>query len=124
MPESIRESSIEFAKDKLPDVFDPVRIAPLSLSGNGHYDDQYFSPMLYEVLLLLGHNLTDDESANLLTRAKRAFGEEWFQPTMATIMAMILLSLYLSEQLEKAGDQLNSPLFAPPIVQGLLGKSC
>jgi len=76
--------------------------------------------MLHEVLLLLGHNLSDGESASYLTRAKRAFGEEWFQPTLATIMAMVLLSLYLSEQLAKAGNQVNSPSFAPPIVQGLL----
>ena len=112
--EIIKESSIKFAMCNLPGVFDPTQLnAHLSLPRNDHYDDQCFSPMLHEALYLLGHNFGDGGSEILLDRVMRTFGKEFCRPTLATIMAMILVSLYLSEQRS----------FGPSIVQDLLGKS-
>ena len=100
----------------LPGIFDPAGFnANLSLSRNGDYDVQYFSPMLHQVLDLLGQDI---RSGNPLTSAMRAFGEEFCRPTLATIMAIILISFS-----DQTGNQLSQPLLGPLIVQNLLRKS-
>ncbi|KAF8328337.1 uncharacterized protein EI90DRAFT_3064882 [Cantharellus anzutake] len=90
---------VELAESHFPGIFDRDRFTersmrPMEVKRDGH---EHFSPMLHWVFCLLRKSLGPYESRELLEKAKRAFGEEFEDPSLATIMATILLSEMLSK---------------------------
>ncbi|KAF8336931.1 uncharacterized protein EI90DRAFT_88039 [Cantharellus anzutake] len=90
---------VEFAESHFPGIFDRDRFTersmrPMEAKRDGH---EHFSPMLHWVFCLLRKSLGPYEFRELLQKAKRAFGEEFEDPSLATIMATILLSEMLSK---------------------------
>src|SRR5258708_5159652 len=124
----VSRSSIDIATFNLPNLFEPQRFnAVLSGAENrdSHNEDEHFSPMLLRVLSLLDQDFSEGaELSNLLERTMEPFGKEYCQPAFATVMATVLLSVYLLQHQPRWNAAQSSLITPSMLVQDLLGKSC
>ncbi|KAF8336916.1 uncharacterized protein EI90DRAFT_3044128 [Cantharellus anzutake] len=90
---------VSLAKHHFENVFDEHRFMErATLMASDMSPDDHFSPMLYRVFRLLHESSGQEELGEpLLSEAKQAFAEEFEEPTLATVIATILLSWWLSK---------------------------
>ncbi|KAF8338914.1 uncharacterized protein EI90DRAFT_2428661 [Cantharellus anzutake] len=93
------EEGIRHANLLFPGVFHRERFEQRSqYSRDVNNDDhEHFSFMLLVVFRLIGRGAWEDGLRELLDVAKEAYGKESEIPTLATVMATILLSWWLSK---------------------------
>ncbi|KAF8336926.1 uncharacterized protein EI90DRAFT_3119240 [Cantharellus anzutake] len=101
---------IHLAKGYFPGIFDEQQFMRRSMFSRDLNSDEYFSLMLYRVFRFSASK-SAAESGKLQREAMRAYSEELEEPSIATIMATLLLSSLLSKPKPQLAEDLLRSLF-------------
>ncbi|KAF8328700.1 uncharacterized protein EI90DRAFT_3064302 [Cantharellus anzutake] len=97
LPDAGIDEGIQYANFHFPGIFHQERFNQRSQHDRDMNSDdhEHFSVMLFCVIRLFSKNLGEERFRELLDVAEGAYGREFETPTLATVMATILLSWLL-----------------------------